>query len=39
VGEAAGDLVAWTCGDGRQELTITSGGIPGINAAAHAAVL
>jgi hypothetical protein len=36
--EAAGDLLAWTCGDGRQELVITSGGIPGINAAAHAAV-
>ncbi len=36
--EAAGDLLAWTCGDGRQELVITSGGIPGIDAAAHAAV-
>lgn len=36
--EAAGDLLAWTCGDGRQELTITSGGIPGLDAAAHGAV-
>lgn len=36
--EAAGDLLAWTCGDGRQELTIHSGGIPGLDAAAHVAV-
>lgn len=36
--EATGDLLAWTCGDGRQELAISDGGIPGIDAAANVAV-
>jgi hypothetical protein len=36
--EATGDLLAWVCGDERQELTITDGGLLGIPAAAHVAV-
>jgi hypothetical protein len=36
--EATGDLLAFVCGDGRQELTVSSGGIPGIEAAAHVAI-
>jgi hypothetical protein len=37
-GEASGDLLAFVCGDGRQELDIKAGGLPGIEAAAHVAV-
>jgi len=36
--EATGDLLAFMCGDGRQELAVNVGGIPGMNAAAHVAV-
>lgn len=36
--EATGDLLAFMCGDGKQELIVSPGGIPGIDAAAHVAV-
>jgi len=37
--EAAGDLLAFICGDGRQKLSVSPGGIPGLEqAAAHADV-
>jgi hypothetical protein len=36
--QATGDLLAWSCGDGRQELAVTEGGITGVDAVAHVAV-
>jgi hypothetical protein len=36
--QAAGDLLAWVCGDGQQDLTIVSGGIAGLPAAGHVSV-
>ena len=36
--EATGDLLPFVCGDGKQELDIQPGGIPGMEAAAHVAV-
>ena len=36
--EGSADLLAFVCGDENRELDITAGGLPGIDAAAHAAV-
>lgn len=36
--EASGDLLAFMAGEGRQELDIVDGGIPGFDATAHAVV-